>query len=153
MFFQPSRDEARLFFVGVWKKALNLANHPMPLSPAEQVALAVILEHPEYQGELEREEVIERRFFTGDGETNFFLHLALHLALEEQLSIDQPPSITARYRALLESGMEGHDAKHLLMECLAETIWQAQQEPGKPLDGNLYLALVDTRSKERHHAG
>ena len=42
---------------------------------------------------------------------NPFLHLSLHLAIEEQLSIDQPPGIRASFEALAEKRGE-HDAKH-----------------------------------------
>ena len=74
---------------------------------------------------------------------NPFLHLSLHLAIEEQIAIDQPRGIRARYETLAAKTSE-HDAKHAVLECLGETIWQAQRL-GKPLDETSYLECLDRK--------
>ena len=136
--FQPSREQARLFFFDTWKKYRN----GEALSALEQIAFRVIGLHPEYHPLLdEAERNLGRDFAPEDGAINPFLHLALHLAIEEQLSIDQPPGIRAQFdRMALSTGSE-HEAKHALLECLAETIWQAQRAGGPP-DQALYLACL-----------
>ena len=71
---------------------------------------------------------------------NPFLHLSLHLAIAEQISIDQPHGIKAAYFALRQK-MEVHDAEHVIMECLGETIWRSQRDKA-PLDGEAYLECI-----------
>jgi hypothetical protein len=139
--FAPSRDEARLFFFDTWKKYRN----GEPLSALEKIALKVIGLHPEYHALLDdAQRNLDRDYAPEDGGVNPFLHLSLHLAIEEQISIDQPRGIRAEFeRIALASGAE-HDAKHALLECLAETIWQAQRAGGPP-DQVLYLGCVKNK--------
>ena len=70
--------------------------------------------------------------------------VSLHLAIEEQLSIDQPPGIRAAFERLRAKCGEEHEAKHALLECLAETIWQAQRAGTAP-DQTLYLACLQEK--------
>ena len=136
--FNPSRDEVRRFFSDTWGKYRRGED----LSGLEQTALQVILLHPEYQPVLEdRERSLEHDFSPEDGQLNPFLHLSLHLAIEEQLSIDQPPGIRARFEALKRKTGSEHDAKHDVLECLGETIWQAQRT-GMPPDQEAYLECL-----------
>jgi hypothetical protein len=41
----------------------------------------------------------------------------------------------------LRARMDPHDAEHVLLECLGETIWRAQRE-GKPMDALAYVDAV-----------
>jgi len=50
----------------------------------------------------------------GDTE-NPFLHMGLHLAVREQLSIDRPPGVREIQQALA-ARLGEHDAEHVLME-------------------------------------
>ena len=68
---------------------------------------------------------------------NPFLHLSLHLAISEQVSIDQPPGIRAAFEALRRR-LDPHEAEHVILECLGETLWRSQRE-GKPMDAQAYL--------------
>jgi len=103
----------------------------------------VMLEHPEYHATLDDpEHYMDRDFTPESGDTNPFLHMSLHLAIEEQLSIDQPPGIKARYQRILNRTGSPHDAQHVVMECLAEMIWQSQRHNTAP-DGVAYLECLD----------
>ena len=136
--FNPSRDEARRFFFDTWAKYRRAES----LSPLERITLELILQHPEYHALLDTPERLQDRDFGPEGgELNPFLHLSLHLAVEEQLSIDQPPGIRAAYEALVSRTGAEHDAKHGVLECLGETIWQAQRA-GTPPDEHAYLDCV-----------
>jgi hypothetical protein len=136
--FDPSRDQVRAFFADVWRKY----REGQPLAGAEGIGLQIILLHPEYQDFLLEEKNRERDF---SGESNPFLHMSLHLALEEQLQIDQPPGIRAAYEALLARKGNRHEALHEVIECLAETIWRAQKDKA-PLDAGLYLDCLRKRA-------
>ena len=141
--FNPSRDQARRFFVDTRKKFRN----GEPLSPLEQIALGVIELHPEYHALIDDARNLDRDYPPADGGINPFLHLSLHLAVEEQLSIDQPPGVRAQYERLLAAAGSAHDAKHALLECLGETIWQAQRT-GSPPDAAAYLACAGRKFRQ-----
>jgi len=133
--FNPSRGEARDFFFDLWAKSRANA----PLTALESLALAILIEHPEYHALLDDPERHRDRDWKPEGgETNPFLHLSMHLAIEEQLSIDQPPGIRAAVQELARRRDSEHDARHDVMDCLAEMIWQAQRH-GTGFDNKAYL--------------
>ena len=141
--FNPSRDQARQFFFETWRKY----RAGETLSDLEKTALQVILLHPEYHVLLDdTERYLDRDFTPKDGALNPFLHLSLHLAIEEQLSIDQPPGIRAQFERIAAATGSEHDAKHALLECLAETIWQAQRSNAAP-DPRIYLECLERRER------
>jgi hypothetical protein len=140
--FAPSRDEVRRFFLDTWVKYRGGET----LSGLEQTALEVILLHPEYHRMLEEPERSLTRDYTPEsGELNPFLHLSLHLAIEEQLSIDHPRGIRSRFEALVARTGSEHDAKHAILECLGETVWEAQRTGSAP-DEQAYLECLDRRA-------
>jgi hypothetical protein len=139
--FNPTRDQVRRFFSDTWAKYQK----GQPLEGAETVALQTILEHPEYHVNLEHIDTnIDRDFTPESGTPNPFLHLSLHLAIEEQLSIDQPPGIRGQCAQLATRLGDEHAAKHALLECLAETIWSAQRS-GVAVDPQQYADCVARR--------
>jgi len=142
--FAPSRDQARRFFFDTWSKY----NRGEVLSGLEQTTLKVLLLHPEYHAILEHpDRYVERDYMPEAGGINPFLHLSLHLAVAEQLSIDQPSGIAGRYRKLVAHTGAEHDALHVVVECLGETMWQAQRARTTP-DERLYLECLDARLRE-----
>ncbi|WP_324779078.1 DUF1841 family protein [Thiobacillus sedimenti] len=139
--FNPSRDQVRQFFFDVWTKY----HAGQPLAGAEQPALEAVLAHPEYHAILDHPERYRSRDYLPEaGETNPFLHLSMHLALSEQLAIDQPPGVRDRYRQLLDQLGDAMRAQHAAMDCLAEMIWQAQRHR-TDFDSGAYLACLDRR--------
>ncbi len=137
--FTPSRDQVRRFFFDVWAKY----RAGQPLAGAEQPALEIVLAHPEYHALLDApDRHLDRDYPPEAGETNPFLHLSLHLALAEQLGIDQPPGLRARYDRLLAHHGDAMRAQHAAIDCLAETVWRAQRDHA-PFDAALYLACLD----------
>ena len=140
--FNPSRDQVRRYFVEAWRKHREGGI----VEPLEDVAARIVALHPEYHALLESgEEALGRDFSPEAGQTNPFLHLSLHMAIEEQLAIDQPPGIRAAFERILARAGDRHEALHAVLECLGETIWRAQRE-GKPLDGEAYLDCVRRKS-------
>ena len=136
--FNPSREEVRDMFFGAWRKY----RAGEPLVGIEALALDVILQHPEYHDDLSHPGRTREKEFVD--ESNPFLHMSLHLALEEQLSIDQPPGIAQRFKALLSHYQDRHEALHHALECLAETMWRAQRDGTAP-DGQAYLDCLAAR--------
>jgi len=138
--FDPSREQVRDTFFGAWRKY----RAGEPLAGIETIVLDVILAHPEYHALLNDPERYRDEDY-GD-RPNPFLHMSLHVALEEQLSIDQPPGITAAYERLLARTAERHDALHEAIECLAETVWRAQRDHAPP-DARAYLECLERRGR------
>jgi len=137
--FAPSRDEARRFLINAW------AQHRVgaPLTALEAMAARIMALHPEYHAVLESpQEHVPRDYSPDAGAVNPFLHLSLHLAVAEQLSIDQPPGIRAQYERLVATRGDEHAALHAVLECLGEVLWTAQRH-GTPLDATLYLACLE----------
>jgi len=135
--FNPSRDQARQFLIDAWRKRLD----GLPATALETTAADIIALHPEYHTLLQAPDVLQRDWTPEDGATNPFLHLSLHLAIEEQLSIDQPPGIRAAFESRLRQHGDQHAALHDILDCLGETIWRAQRDR-QPLDGVAYLDCV-----------
>ena len=134
--FNPSRDQVRSFFIDTWRKY----QAKEVLTPMETIAADIIAHHPEYHTVVEDPEAIDRDFPPESGQINPFLHLSLHLAIAEQISIDQPAGIRTEYERLRQT-LEVHDAEHAVMECLGETLWHAQRH-GTALDSTRYLECL-----------
>ena len=135
MLFNPSRDEARNFLFETWRKrrAGEL------LTPLEDLTAQLIEKHPEYHDLLAQpERHLDKDYTPESGATNPFLHLMMHLTIEEQISIDQPPGIRAHFVRLTRKLESEHDAQHRMMECLSEMIWQAQRSHTQP-DAAVYI--------------
>ena len=136
--FNPSRPDARRFFFDTWSKYRSQA----PLEGLERTAIEIILLHREHHALLDdAQRNLDRDFSPESGAVNPFLHLSLHLAIAEQLSIDQPRGIKAAYRELAGRAGSEHDALHALLECLGEVVWRAQRDHAAP-DEAAYLECI-----------
>lgn len=133
--FAPTRDESRRFLAQAWAKFR--AGHP--LSALEQRVVAIVAMHPEHHDLVEHaERHLDREFSPEGGAMNPFLHLSMHLAIAEQLAIDQPPGIRGEFERLLGTREDEHAALHAMLDCLGEVMWQSQRTHTPP-DGTLYL--------------
>ncbi|MGY8525089.1 DUF1841 family protein [Paracidovorax citrulli] len=140
--FNPSREEVRRFFCEAWNKQ----RQGQVLTPLEAIAVDWIEQHPEYHGQLsDIDAVLSQEFTPEAGQTNPFLHLAMHLSIAEQVSIDQPRGIRQAYETLAQRLDSAHDAHHHMMECLGEMLWQSQRS-GLPPDGDHYIDCVRRRA-------
>jgi len=139
--FDPTREQVREMFFGAWRKY----RAGEPLAGIESLALDVILQHPEYHAMLSQPARHQDKDYVD--EANPFLHMSLHLALEEQLSIDQPPGIAVKFRTLLARHGERHEAVHHAIECLAETLWRAQRDGAAP-DAAAYLECLSGKNSD-----
>jgi hypothetical protein len=139
--FDPTRDQVRQFFFDAWRKQRERE----VLAGLDNVAVGVMLLHPEYHPVLDDPERYRGREYRPEsGDTNPFLHMSMHLAIEEQLSIDQPPGIKRELARIAARLGDRHAACHEVMECLAETVWQAQRG-GMPPDALDYLECLKRR--------
>ena len=143
--FNPSRDEVRDFFFDTWAKFMA----KQILTDLEKLGLSVILMHPEYQPILDKPEQFKHQeYFPELNETNPFLHMSLHLSILEQISINQPLGIAEIYAKLKILHQDEHLAQHDVLDCLAETIWQAQRN-NAAIDGNYYVQLLQQKANSQ----
>lgn len=141
--FNPSRDEVREFFFNTWHKF----KQNQLLEGVEKIAVQVMQSHPEYHAILgDVTHYMQQQYFPEMGETNPFLHMSLHMSVLEQISINQPIGIATIYQQLIAKHHNELDAQHDLIDCLAETIWQAQRNQ-QPLDAENYLLLMQQKVK------
>ncbi len=123
--FNPSREQVRRFFFDAWRTYRS----GMPLVGMDVQAVNIALMHPEYHAILDAPESnLDREWTPEDGQTNPFLHMSMHLAIDEQLSIDQPAGVRAAMEALVARSGDPHVAQHAAMECLGEMVWRAQRD-------------------------
>lgn len=136
--FNPSREQVRQFFFDAWRKYRQGA----PLEGLESMVVEIALMHPEYHAVLDDPaQFLERDYTPEEGQANPFLHLSMHLAIAEQLSVDQPPGIRAEYERLAAARGDNHEALHLILDCLGEVVWQAQRNQTMP-DAEAYLECL-----------
>ena len=107
------------------------------------MALQWMAKHPEFFStfDADPEQVLDRDFAVEEGQSNPFLHLSMHLAVAEQVSIDQPPGIRSAFRKLCERLGDEHKAAHQVFECLAEQIYQ-QQKHGVEFSSQSYISCI-----------
>lgn len=133
MIFGQDRGELRRMYAQAWRKARS----DKALSPLEAQIAQVIEDHPEYQSALS-EQGLEESFYPEDGRTNPFLHMGLHLAIRDQVATDRPKGISDLFQHLALKISDVHEVEHRMLDCLAETLWEAQNRSAPP-DEEKYL--------------
>ena len=136
--FGPDRTQIRNFFLDAWARR----RRGEALDPLAAQVVAAIEEHPEYHALMDAgEDAVRGEFLPEQGASNPFLHLGMHLAIREQTGTDRPPGIRAAYQALCIALGNSHAAEHAIMDCLGESLWQAQRNGAAP-DEASYLECV-----------
>ncbi|RLK48594.1 uncharacterized protein DUF1841 [Alkalispirillum mobile] len=137
MFF-TDREQMRRFYLDAWRKY----QAGQVLQPLEAMVGEVVAQHPEYHKLLEQpDKALQRDYLPEDGETNPFLHMGMHIALREQVSTDRPAGIRRIHHNLSQALGDPLEAEHLMMEPLAEGLWQAQREGREPDEAGYLRAL------------
>lgn len=114
------------------------------------MTLAILMQHPEYHALLDQQDrALNREYLPEMGETNPFLHLAMHLSIAEQYSIDQPQGIRHWVDALTHQSADRHVAEHEVMDCLGEMLWHAGRYQTAP-DANIYFQCLRGKVQASH---
>lgn len=137
--YDVNTTDVRQFFGHIWQ----LRQQPQMLDALQKKALRIIEAHPEYHHFVAHvAEYLDHNWTPEAGQTNPFLHMSLHLSIQEQVGIDQPFGIAAIHRTLCARHNDDWvAAEHQMMEALAETIWQAQRY-GQGLNVNDYMTRL-----------
>lgn len=136
--FGQDRNQLRQMYLDAWQKhqAGALA------SPLEAMIAEIIAMHPEYHALLEKDaEALDKDFLPELGESNPFMHMGMHIAIREQLTTDRPAGIATAHKKLLLRLQDPHEVEHRIMECLGQSLWEAQRNNAAP-DEAQYLMCV-----------
>jgi len=133
-----TKEELRLAYADAWRRHST----GLPLTSVAAQIADVILLHPEYHALVADPERTVAYTAGTDGATeNPFLHMGLHLAVRDQIATDRPAGIRELHRALQTDVGESHEAEHVLMQALAEVLWEAQRR-NQPPDEREYFELA-----------
>ena len=129
--FSQDRSKQREFLANSWQKHIT----SQILEPLELQLALIVQKHPEYHALIND---INLEYFPEQGKTNPFLHINLHLALQDQLALNQPIGINDIYKKLIVIHSDIHEVEHMMMECIAEMIFNSQKN-NTALDQDNYL--------------
>ena len=120
-------------YADAWKKHCDKT----PMTTLEVQIAAVVEWHPEYQEDVMSDN-LNKDFTPDGGKTNPFLHMGLHLGIREQVATNRPPGIASTFTTITSKSGDAHAAEHQMIDCLAETLWEAQSQNTAP-DEQKYL--------------
>jgi hypothetical protein len=136
--FGQDRNQLRQMYLDAWRKHQKAEF----MQPLEAMIAEVVALHPEYHGLLEQgEDALDKDFLPELGESNPFMHMGMHIAIREQLATDRPAGIVSAHKKLLLRLQDAHEAEHQIMECLGQSLWEAQRNNTAP-DEAQYLLCV-----------
>ncbi len=127
MIFGQDRKQLRTLYAEAWRKQCER----LPMSPLEAQIVAIIELHPEYHADITSDD-LDRDYTPDGGQANPFLHMGLHLGIREQVSTNRPPGIANILEVLRAKLGDAHAAEHRMIDCLAETLWEAQNQNRAP---------------------
>ena len=132
--FSQDRQKQRKFLANSWQKYTS----NKPLEPLEKQLVSIIEIHPEYQDLIGN---IKSEYSPEQDEVNPFLHINLHLALRDQLTLNQPKGIKVVHQKLISNFKDSHKVEHLMMECIEEMIYISQKN-NTTMDQERYLECI-----------
>ena len=118
--FTSDRSKQRQYLKQAWEKYTRQDQ----LEPLELQLAKIVEKHPEYHDLIKN---LDSEYFPEQGNTNPFLHINLHLTLQDQLTMDQPKGIREIHNKLLVKIQDEHEVEHMMMEHIAEMIFNAQK--------------------------
>lgn len=134
--YGTDRSVLRRVFTTAWAKYRN--NNA--LAPLESQIVAIIAQHPEYHTLLDDEDSALN--LDTAGQMNPFLHLALHLAIAEQLASDRPVGLRMLYQRLTQQLDNPHAVEHEIIACLSQQLRLAQTRQTPP-DEQAYIGCIE----------
>jgi uncharacterized protein YoaH (UPF0181 family) len=138
MFKVPTRKQMRL----IWAKVS--AGKPLPV---EDMSLAQVMHnHPEYADLWPRIDKLSRKQIERDG-GDPILHIALHQAIEKQISDQDPQETSEAIKAFMRQGLSRHEAIHRVLLVLADEAWNVLAKD-KPFDQVRYVRKLRKLAEE-----
>ncbi len=138
MLFGQDRNQLRQVYFQSWHKFKN----KLPIEPMESLIANLIQQHPEYHDFFNQSEDNQDKDFSPEmGQSNPFLHLGMHISIQEQLGTQRPPELATLYHSLCTKLGDNHEAEHQIMDCLGEMLWTAQRN-NQPPNETTYIECI-----------
>jgi hypothetical protein len=123
-----NRQEFREFFQNVFTKI----QESRPLTPLESQVAEVIHDHPEYHELLSSKDSLGEEYHPERGETNPFLHLALHLSIRDQIRLNRPEGSLHIFEEHCRMTQDRHQTEHMFLDVLGEVLHEASRSGQSP---------------------
>jgi len=124
---------SREILCSIWEKC----QAGQALTAEEERIASLLREHEEYRSAWEIGNVIMDSRYTVGG-VNPFLHIHLHLTVENQLRANDPPEIAKVVAELQEKGYPRHEALHAVASILLDEIYDIMRDK-RPFDREKYV--------------
>jgi hypothetical protein len=134
IFGDVGREALRRRYAEAWRRR----NEGLPLELLDAQIADVIEQHPEYHATVADPDAASADYGVESGRSNPWLHMALHLAIREQVGTRRPAGIEVEHARLSRQLGSVLAAEHRMIEVLAEILWEAQRAATAP-DERLYL--------------
>ncbi|MBN1848853.1 MAG: DUF1841 family protein [Deltaproteobacteria bacterium] len=131
---------SREFIHSLWERAK--ANDLDGLSPDELKLARIIKDHEdEFFNQFEFADILGDHEFDPEIETNPFLHIFIHLTVEDQLASKEPIEAFQFYNAMRQKRCSHHETIHMIGAILAPMMLSVMHRQ-EPFDANAYASLL-----------
>ena len=107
----------------------------------KQLAETMLMHEDEFFNEFEFADVLHDREFDPDTESNPFLHIIIHVVIDNQLRARDPIEVFQFYNAMQNKKYPHHDTIHLIGAILIPFIFETMRDQ-EPFDQNRYISLL-----------
>jgi hypothetical protein len=137
---EPFRASSRDYIHDLWKKVK--ADDLDDLSIEELRLARIIKEHEdEFFNQFEFADVTHDHQFDPETETNPFLHIFIHLTVENQLANKDPIEVFQFLNAMKKKRCSHHEVVHMIGAILAPLMLSIMHEQ-RPFDQDIYTSLL-----------
>ena len=134
------KASSREFIHSLWERVKS--NDLEGLSPDELRLARIIKEHEDdFFNQFEFADVMHDHEFDPETETNPFLHIFIHLTVENQLAGKEPIEAFQFYNAMRQKKCSHHETIHMIGAILAPMMLSVMHEQ-EPFNADTYAALL-----------
>ena len=134
------RSANREHLHSLWEKAKN--NDLEDLTDEDKrLVEAMLLHEDEFFNEFEFADVLHDREFDPDTDVNPFLHINIHVVIENQLAAKDPIEVFQFYNAMRKKKCSHHDSIHLIGAILVPLMFDTMKNKA-PFDNDRYVSML-----------
>ena len=134
------RSANREHLHSLWEKAKN--NDLEDLTDEDKrLVEAMLLHEDEFFNEFEFADVLHDREFDPDTDVNPFLHINIHVVIENQLAAKDPIEVFQFYKAMRKKKCSHHDSIHLIGAILVPLMFDTMKNKA-PFDNDRYVSML-----------
>ena len=139
-------DSNRDHMYKIWQSAKS--NELDELTEEEQLYGKLMLEHEEYHNQFEFSDILGEQEVDPETGVNPFLHISLHVIVENQLKSRDPIEAYQFYNSMMKKRVSRHETIHLIAHIFTPIIVHTLQRQA-PFDIELYRGLLKKYSSRR----